>query len=242
MTDVGVIVGEALAAVYADYLSHPAFAELRGEVPLSPASLAAVAGKTSEQEAINERGGRADGRFIPGDGDTNKTPLVLVGEAPGWTEAKRGKPFVGASGRILDRCLEKVGIERTDIWVTNVVKWRPPGNRDPLTSERHAAMELLVREILAVSAPNAVVVTLGKSALQAIVGDRATLSQYQGRIVTADKRDDQLPRDLFAMRHPATALYNPGNLGKLFDDWRELDKELVKRGWRWDDEGNEVDK
>lgn len=243
MANGGVVVGEALAAVYADYLSDEVFAELRGEVPISEESWAFVK-KPSERNDIVKNDGCVDGRFVPGVGETNQAPLVLVGEAPGWTEAKRGKPFVGAAGRVLDKCLDKVGIERSEVWITNVVKWHPPGNRDPRPEERRTASALLRREIQAVSAEDAVVVTLGKNALLTIVGEDAALAEYQGRLVPWQRYPggDLLKRDLFAMRHPATALYNPSKMSSLFEDWQTLDGILVERGWGWGDDNDSVDR
>src|SRR5919199_6670586 len=101
-------------------------------------------------------------RMVPGEGSP-AARLMLVGEAPGATEDALGRPFVGRAGRLLDEALAQAGLERAAVWITNVVKARPPGNRDPRASEVAHWLPVLERE-LALVAPR-LVVPLGRQAL-----------------------------------------------------------------------------
>ena len=124
--------------------------------------------------------------------------LVLVGEAPGAAEDESGHPFVGRSGRLLDRVLDEVGLLRPEIAVLNVVKCRPPGNRTPRSAEVAACSGWLYRQ-LEVIAPE-LICTLGLSAAQRFLGRRAVLAAVRGQVHLVDGRR------LLATYHPSAAL------------------------------------
>lgn len=136
-------------------------------------------------------------RFVPGVGESNEPQLMLVGEAPGRNEERTGVPFVGAAGKQLDEAFMMAGINRDECWITNVIKYRPPANRDPLPEEKDAALPYLRRE-WSVVAPRRTVL-LGKHACETILGER----EPAGTIV---ERNDHV---FVVALHPAACLYNP---------------------------------
>src|SRR5215210_8921509 len=97
---------------------------------------------------------------VPGEGPTH-AEIMLIGEGPGATEDKQGRPFVGASGKFLDQLLEQAGVTRADVWITNVVKCRPPGNRDPLPDEVEICTSNYLQHQIKIVDPS-IIVTLGR--------------------------------------------------------------------------------
>src|SRR3954454_13864587 len=120
--------------------------------------------------------------FVPGEGDPC-AEVVVVGEAPGATEDAEGRPFVGRAGRLLDEVLAAAGLRRDEVWITNVVKARPPGNRDPKAGEVDHYRRWLERELAAI-AP-LLVVPVGRHAL-ARFAPAARISEAHGRLVEGD--------------------------------------------------------
>ncbi|MFD0715349.1 uracil-DNA glycosylase [Paenibacillus sp. GCM10027626] len=118
-----------------------------------------------------------DERLVFGEGPDHAR-LLLLGEAPGEKEAAAGRPFVGNSGRLLDKYLQRAGLRREDAYVTNVLKIRPPGNRTPRTSEVKEALPLVIRQIELIRP--AVIVCLGSIAVQAIVDRKAKITEIRG--------------------------------------------------------------
>jgi len=150
--------------------------------------------------------------MVPGDGPA-VAEVVFVGEAPGASEDKEGRPFVGSAGRLLSRLLADAGLRREDVYVTNVVKARPPGNRDPRKDEVAHHMPWLVAELDALE-PRAVV-PLGRHALAHFAPD-AKISEAHGQPL---ERDGRL---VFPWYHPAAALHNQGLRETLHEDARAL--------------------
>jgi uracil-DNA glycosylase len=148
-------------------------------------------------------------RCVPGEGNP-RADVVFVGEAPGATEDTLGRPFVGRAGRLLDELLAAAGVSRDDVWITNVVKARPPKNRDPRAPEIAHWMPFLERE-LEIIAPR-YVVPLGRHALKHFAPS-AKIADVHGKLV--DGR-------LFPLYHPAAAMYNQTLRAALFDDARAL--------------------
>lgn len=136
--------------------------------------------------------------------------VVFIGEAPGKNEDLKGEPFVGAAGKFLDEMLEMIGMKRQDIYITNIVKYRPPNNRDPYPEEKQEFMKYLESQLEAIQPK--LVVTLGRHSLNCFLPDlqisqcHGQPKRYKGRIY--------LP--LF---HPAAALYNGGMRQTLIDDF-----------------------
>jgi DNA polymerase len=150
--------------------------------------------------------------LVPGEGPPGAL-LMVVGEAPGGGEDERGRPFVGRAGTMLDRLLEEAGVDRADVYVTNVVKARPPKNRDPNAAEVAHWMPMLERE-LALVAPR-LVVPLGRHAL-AHFAPEAKVSEVHGNVIAPQGRA------LFPMYHPAAALHRPPLRETLLQDARTL--------------------
>lgn len=147
--------------------------------------------------------------------------IVLVGEAPGYYEDKQGEPFVGAAGQLLTKLLASIGFRREDVYITNVLKCRPPGNRDPLPEEIEACKPLLLKQ-LEIIKPK-IVVTLGSFAARAILGKTVSMSKIHGQLIEGESFL------IFPTYHPAAALYTRATLASLEEDFRKL-KELLVRG------------
>jgi uracil-DNA glycosylase family 4 len=144
-------------------------------------------------------------RAVPGEGDPD-TEVVFVGEGPGFNEDRRGRPFVGRAGDLLVKLLASIGWRREDVFITNVVKCRPPDNRDPQPDEIAACAPYLRRQ-LEVLDP-AVIVTLGRFSMATFMPG-ARISQAHGTIRPVDPATGAQAATAFAMYHPAAALRTP---------------------------------
>ena len=143
-------------------------------------------------------------RIVNGVGPTD-ADLLFVGEAPGETEDERGKPFVGRSGDVLDAGLRDVGLARSDVRITNCVRCRPPGNRDPTVTERTNCRGYLDREITAL-APK-LIVTLGKVPAENLLARDVAVTTEAGSI--CDIAIDGTRWPVLVCVHPAATLYDP---------------------------------
>lgn len=148
-------------------------------------------------------------QLVLGDGNPD-AEVVLIGEAPGAQEDRQGKPFVGASGKFLNEMLATIGMTREDVYITNIVKYRPPGNRDPLPQEVQAFVPYL-RDQLTVISP-LLIVFLGRHAMNVFLPE-LKISQAHGQ---PKRKDGQVYLPLY---HPAAALYNGGMRQQLMDDF-----------------------
>lgn len=144
-------------------------------------------------------------RAVPGEGDP-ETEVIFVGEGPGFNEDKQGRPFVGRAGDLLVKLLATIGWRREDVYITNVVKCRPPDNRDPFPDEIAACAPFLRRQ-LEVLDP-AVVVTLGRFSMATFMPG-ARISQAHGTVRPVDPATGAPSATVFAMYHPAAALRTP---------------------------------
>jgi uracil-DNA glycosylase family 4 len=136
---------------------------------------------------------------VPGSGSASAR-IMVVGEAPGQKEDLEGIPFIGAAGQLLNRLLEHVGLSREDTYITNIVKCRPPGNRDPLPDEVAACAGYLDRQVELIQP--AVILLLGRHAVQRLLPGLPGISQVHGQLVERDGRA------YVPLYHPAAALYN----------------------------------
>jgi DNA polymerase len=150
-----------------------------------------------------------------------KSGIVFIGEAPGKQEDKQGKPFVGAAGKLLDEMLKEINLKRADVYVSNVVKYRPPNNREPTETEKDTCRVWLNAELLFIKPK--VIVTLGSHALNRFVKG-VKISATHG---TTFSHPTDIP--IFAMYHPAAALYNPGLRDIVKKDFKNL-KDFVDSG------------
>jgi uracil-DNA glycosylase family 4 len=157
-------------------------------------------------------------KAVPGEGPAN-SEIMFIGEAPGFHEDQQGRPFVGAAGKFLEELLESIGLKRQDVYIANVIKCRPPGNRDPLPEEIEACEPYLDRQIELIQ-PR-MVVTLGRFSM-ARAFPRARISQIHGQ-----------PRKIggivyYPMYHPAAALHQPSLRRTIEVDMQHI-PELLKQ-------------
>lgn len=147
-----------------------------------------------------------------------KARLVFVGEGPGADEDEKGEPFVGDAGRMLNRIITAMGIKREDVYICNVVKCRPPGNRNPEADEIAACTPFLLRQLRSVSPE--VIVALGKFASQALLESKEPISKLRGRF-----RDFHgIP--LMPTYHPSYLLRSGGNSASFWDVWEDMTQVL----------------
>ena len=171
-------------------------------------------------------------QLVFGDGNP-KAEVVFIGEAPGKNEDLQGKPFVGASGKFLDEMLEMIGLKRSDIYITNIVKYRPPNNRDPKPEEKKVFLPYLQSQ-LEVIQPK-VVVTLGRHSMNCFLPD-LQISKVHGqpkrvKLSLKEHAGDVLEVVILPLFHPAAALYNPQQRQTLIDDFAAIPQiiELIKK-------------
>ena len=156
---------------------------------------------------------------VPGKGNF-QSDVIFVGEAPGRNEDKNGEPFVGIAGQRLSLALDNVGVLRESVYITNVVKCRPPNNRVPTISERNTCQDYLQKEISIIKPK--IICILGNTAFNSILGG-SEITKYRGKIIKKDKQF------YFLTIHPAATIYNQElitvlkeDIAKLFDLIREL--------------------
>lgn len=140
--------------------------------------------------------------------------LMFIGEAPGRNEDLRGEPFVGAAGKLLDELLASIGLERSQVYIANVLKCRPPNNRDPLASEIELCTPYLAEQVRLVNPK--VIATLGNFATKYVLGTDRGITTLRGRLFHVDGRR------VVPIFHPAAALYDQTKRAVLFDDFRRL--------------------
>ena len=162
-------------------------------------------------------------QLVIGDGNLN-ADIVFVGEAPGKKEDEQGIPFIGAAGKFLNVMLEEAGMNRSDVYITNIVKYRPPNNRDPKLAEKEAFWPYLLRQ-LEIIQPK-VVITLGRHSMNyflpgAIIGD---IHGHPQQVTFGDQTLTIIP-----LYHPAAALYNGSLRQTLIDDFLEVPKLIQNR-------------
>jgi DNA polymerase len=154
---------------------------------------------------------------VPGTGNPH-ADIVFIGEGPGKNEDEQGIPFCGASGRLLDEMLASINLNRDDVFITNIVKCRPPGNRDPLPDEKQLCSTTYLDAQIALIQPR-LIVTLGRHALNYFLPD-LKISEVHGQ----PKRFKD--RVYLALYHPAVALYNGGMRATLLEDFQNIPRTL----------------
>lgn len=155
---------------------------------------------------------------VPGKGNYN-AEIMFIGEAPGRNEDLDGEPFVGNAGKILSDALEYAGLSRDDVFITNVVKCRPPNNRVPLEKEKNSCHQYLAREMDMIKPK--IICVLGNTAYGSILGGDS-ITKNRGKMI---KKDNQL---YFLTIHPAAAIYTPNFNQVLKDDIKTLVEVLKK--------------
>ncbi|MCX6809271.1 MAG: uracil-DNA glycosylase [Candidatus Berkelbacteria bacterium] len=156
---------------------------------------------------------------VPGDGSVN-SQIMFIGEGPGEKEDELGLPFVGAAGKLLDAMLESIDLKREDVYIANVVKHRPPGNRDPKPEEVEACWPYLLEQIKIIKPK--LIVCLGRHSLGRFLPQVGPISQVHGRAFTYRNQA------YMALYHPAVGLYNGGMRETLFKDFKKIQVALKK--------------
>lgn len=157
-------------------------------------------------------------QLVFGDGDPDSA-LVFVGEAPGKNEDEQGKPFVGAAGKFLNEMLDMIGLKRAQVYITNIVKYRPPNNRDPLPGEKQTFLPYLDKQ-LDIIQPK-LIITLGRHSMNCFLPN-LSISAVHGQ----PKR--LAGRVYLPLYHPAAALYDGGLRQTLIDDFAKIPAILAK--------------
>lgn len=156
---------------------------------------------------------------VPGEGNP-KARVMFIGEGPGWHEDRQGKPFVGNAGKFLTELIERAGLQRDDVFITNIVKCRPPSNRDPLPDEMTACAPYLERQIAEID-PD-VIVTLGRFSMSRYFpGERISKIHGKARSVGS--------RLVVPMYHPAAALHNGSLRSTIEEDFDRLPRFLAEQ-------------
>jgi DNA polymerase len=150
---------------------------------------------------------------------------MFVGEAPGSNEDQQGKPFVGRAGKLLDDLLEEIGMTRDDVFIANVLKCRPPGNRDPLPEEIEECTPYLMRQVELIE-PR-VICTLGNFATKLITQSQVGITRCRGR--PQERTVAGLPLTIYPLFHPAAALRTPAVLQQLREDFLRIPGLLEER-------------
>lgn len=166
---------------------------------------------------------------VPGEGDAD-AKLMFIGEAPGAQEDKLGRPFVGASGKFLAEMLEDIGMAREEVYITNIVKFRPPNNRDPRKEEIEACLPYLIEQIKVIQPK--LVIFLGRHSMNVFFPE-LKIGQAHGQAVKKTVKfgsDLTLEQVFLPLYHPAAALYNGSMRKVLQEDFNKIPKilELIK--------------
>ena len=159
-------------------------------------------------------------KFVFGSGCAD-APVIFVGEAPGKNEDIQGKPFVGQAGKLLDKLLFSIGFERNQIFIANVLKCRPPGNKDPRVDEINICKEHLSRQIEIIDPK--IICTMGKFSTQLLLDTSAGITNLRGKVFRIGGRI------ILPINHPAAALYTPSRMSILMEDFQKI-KGLLNPG------------
>lgn len=157
-----------------------------------------------------------------GEGNPN-ADIMFIGEGPGREEDEQGRPFVGKSGQLLNKTFELAGINRADVFITNIVKCRPPNNRKPLPEESNACKKLLLKNQLKIILPK-IICTLGAVAIQGLLEDYTLkITKIRGKMINWDNFT------ILPTYHPAYILRNPKELQSLVNDIQLAQKYLISQ-------------
>lgn len=155
---------------------------------------------------------------VPGEGSSS-AKIMFIGEAPGRSEDEQGRPFVGAAGKLLTEALSEAGLKREEVFITNIVKCRPPNNRVPLREERDACIPYLERQVRLINPK--IICILGRTAYESLLGG-GSITSNRGKVVR------HAGRNYYLTVHPAAVIYNPELKFVFKHDITNLVKELKK--------------
>lgn len=158
---------------------------------------------------------------VPGEGNRNAS-LMFIGEGPGRDEDLSGRPFVGAAGQLLDKMIAAIGIKREDVYIANIVKCRPPGNRVPKEEEAKACIPYLRRQVYLIRPK--VIVCLGATALRYVIDPEARITRVRGQWV------ERKGYWLIPTYHPAALLRDPAKKYEAWEDFKKIRDKLKELG------------
>ena len=161
-------------------------------------------------------------RAVLGQGNAS-SEIVFIGEAPGKKEDEEGVPFIGSAGKFLSELLDSIGLKREDIYITNIVKYRPPGNRDPEPKEKEDCNEWLINELKIISPK--LIVFLGRHAMSRFFPE-LKISEAHGKLIIKKFPEFEEKLHFLPLYHPAAALYNGGMRDILIRDFKKIPKAL----------------
>lgn len=192
---------------------------MAGEASDKRQQLRAIADEIIKNKVCPDLAAQAT-QLVMGDGNVN-ADIVFIGEAPGKNEDEQGLPFVGAAGKFLNEMLASINLKRENVYITNIVKYRPPNNRDPLPDEKRVFWPYLVHQLEVID-PR-IIVTLGRHSMGYFL-PKARISQIHGqpqriRLAEGSKSYDWVILPLY---HPAAALYNGSLRATLMTDFKQL--------------------
>lgn len=174
---------------------------------------------------------------VPGEGSLN-TDIMFIGEAPGRNEDLQGRPFVGAAGKLLTELISKIGLQRSEVYITNVVKCRPPGNRDPTPEEIKACSPYLDKQIQIIKPK--IIITLGRHSTKYILSKANikvnSITKVHGKVFRLNIYNMHIK--VIPTYHPAAALYNPRIRSILENDFVNI----IKREINYESEGIGLDR
>jgi DNA polymerase len=162
---------------------------------------------------------------VPGEGNPNAR-IMFIGEGPGADEDAQGRPFVGRAGQLLDKIIIACGLERSDVYIANILKCRPPGNRDPRADEIISCLPYLQRQIEIISPE--IIVALGAHAAKTLLNTTKSIGRLRGQFLDYYTGIDRPPVKLMATYHPAYLLrnYSQDNRRKVWEDMQKVLTEL----------------
>ena len=160
---------------------------------------------------------------VPGDGNSD-SDIVFIGEAPGKKEDELGRPFVGAAGKFLDEMLQLINLKRENIYITNIVKYRPPNNRDPLPNEKSQCRDWLLSELKIIKPK--LIIFLGRHAMNNFF-PALSISEAHGKLLIKPFKDITT-KYFFPLYHPAAALYDGSMREVLIRDFKKIPMVLEK--------------
>ena len=191
----------------------------------TPQNIVRVTGKTLDEIAGQVRTCSAcplsasRKNTVPGEGNPTRPDIMFVGEGPGADEDAQGRPFVGAAGQLLDKMIEAMGYKREEVFIANIVKCRPPGNRVPLPEEMNACIPYLKAQIALIKPK--IIVALGKTAVQGLLQEDVAITKFRGTWCKYEGID------LMPTYHPSFLLRSPSHKGEA---WADLKAVLAKLG------------
>ena len=204
-------------AVSRNHATAPAVTAPQSAVRVTGKTLEEIAGQIRTCSACPLHASRKN--TVPGEGNPNRPDILFVGEGPGADEDDQGRPFVGAAGQLLDKMIAGMGYKREEVFIANIVKCRPPGNRVPLPEEMNACVPYLKAQIALIKPK--IIVALGKTAVQGLLQEDVAITKFRGTWCQYEGID------LMPTYHPAYLLRSPGKKGEA---WADLKAVLAKLG------------